>query len=146
VLVAVESSQLSTPAYRTWPDQDAAARDVAAALATLPPEDRRLPMIAAGFSAGARAALLWALRGDPCEVAGFVAVAPAVWPDQVTDYLAHTPPGLVVIGAEDDMVAEVTECVRALPHVQLDVVPDHDHAYPDDFPGRLAAALGSLVP
>jgi dienelactone hydrolase len=145
VVVAVESSQLRTPTYRSWPDQGAAARDVAAALETLEPAERALPVVAAGFSAGARAALLWALRGQPCTVAGFVAVAPAVWPDQVADP-QHVPPGLVLVGAEDEMVEEVVASVRHLPGVGLDVVPGLGHAYPDDFADRLAAQLRRFVP
>jgi dienelactone hydrolase len=145
VVVAVESSQLRTPTYRSWPDQGAAARDVAAALETLEPAERALPVVAAGFSAGARAALLWALRGQPRTVAGFVAVAPAVWPDQVADP-QHVPPGLVLVGAEDEMVEEVVASVRHLPGVGLDVVPGLGHAYPDDFADRLAAQLRRFVP
>jgi dienelactone hydrolase len=143
VVVGVESSQLSTPTYRSWPDQDVASRDVAAALATLRPGERSLPVVAAGFSAGARAAMLWALRGDPCPVAGFVAVAPAVWPDQVVAP-AHRPPGLVLIGAEDDLVRDVAAAVGELPGVRLEVLPQLAHAYPDDFVDRLGAELRRL--
>jgi hypothetical protein len=145
VVLAVESSQLSTPTYRSWPDQAVAARDVGTALGILDPAERELPLVAGGFSAGARAALLWALSGEPCPVAGVVAVAPAVRREQVADPV-HAPPGLVVIGAEDEMVDDVTESVAGLPDVRLDVVPGLAHTYPDDFAERLAAALRRFVP
>lgn len=145
VVVGVESSRLSTPTYRTWPDQPAAARDVATALESLHPDERALPVVAAGFSAGARAALLWALQGDPQPVAAVLAVAPAVTAEQVREP-AHRPPGVVVIGAEDDLLADAREALRDLPDVRLEVVAGLGHAYPEDFPTRLGAALRVLVP
>jgi hypothetical protein len=68
-----------------------------------------------------------------------------VWPEQVADP-AHTPPGLVVVGAEDEMVEQVAESMRALPDVRLDVVPDLGHTYPDGCSDRLVAALRDLRP
>lgn len=44
VVVAVTSSRRSTPTYRTWPDQGAAAADVRIALETLPDGERELPV------------------------------------------------------------------------------------------------------
>lgn len=69
-LVGVESTQLMAPMYRTWPDPDAAERDVRRALEQLPEDLRGLPLIAAGFSAGGRVALNWALTGQPVPAAG----------------------------------------------------------------------------
>ena len=144
LVVAVDSSQLSTPTFRTWPDDAAAAADVAAALATLSPEERGLPVVAAGFSAGARAALLWALSGTPVPVAGVLAVAAAVWRDQVAG-LTHEPPGVVVIGDDDDLLASTAETVQDLPTIRLEVVAGLGHDYPHDFDDWLRAALGELL-
>jgi hypothetical protein len=77
-LVCVESSQLMSPMYRTWPDPEAAREDIARALTHLPDELKGLPLIAAGFSAGGRAALDWALTGLPQRADGVLVVAPAL--------------------------------------------------------------------
>lgn len=143
-LVAVDSSQLSTPTYRTWPDQEAAADDVAAALVTLPAPVRELPVVAAGFSAGARAATLWALSATPVPVAGLIAVAPAIWADQ-TAAATHHPRGVVLIGAEDDLLPTTREAVATLPAVRLEVVDGLGHDYPDDFDAWLPAALDEVL-
>ena len=144
VLVGVESSQLSTPTYRSWPDPDLSAADVAAALDTLPVAERRRPVVMGGFSAGARAALLCALSGQPVDVAGVVAVAPAVWPEQ-TAGARRQPPGVVVIGSQDDLLPSTREAVDGLPHVRLDVVDGLGHDYPDDFDDRLPAAIDDAL-
>jgi predicted esterase len=144
LLVAVESSQLSTPTYRTWPDPEAAAADVAAALGTLPAADQALPLVAGGFSAGARAALLWALSGQPVVVAGVVAVAPAIWPEQ-TSTATYRPAGVVVIGSDDDLLPTTREALDRLPDVRLEVVDGLGHDYPDDFAGWLPAALDEVL-
>jgi len=145
VLVAVESSQLTTPTYRTWPDPAAAAADVAAALGTLPATDRLLPMVAGGFSAGARAALLWALRGQPTEIAAVLAVSPAIWPEQTADP-THQPVGVVIIGAADELLPTTRAAVDRLPDVRLEVVDGLGHDYPYDFGTWLAAALDEVLP
>ena len=145
VLVAVESSQLSTPTYRTWPDLEAAAADVNAALATLPAPERALPVVAGGFSAGARAALLCALSGQPVPVAGVVAVAPAVWPEH-TATARHRPRVVVVIGSQDDLLPTTRAAVDPLPGARLDVVGGLGHDYPEDFAGRLPPALDEVLP
>gem|GEM_PF-1727260 len=144
VLVAVESTQLSTPTYRSWPDPEASAADVAAALATLPDPDRRLPVVAGGFSTGGRAALLCALSGQPVPVAGVVAVAPAVWPDQ-TAGASHRPRGVVVIGSQDDLLPTTREAVGRLPDVRLEVVDGLGHDYPGDFDHWLPAAIDDAL-
>jgi dienelactone hydrolase len=144
VLVAVESTQLSTPTYRSWPDQEASAADVANALAFLPDPDRRLPVVAGGYSAGGRAALLWALSGNPVPVAGVVAVAPAVWPEQVAG-ATHRPRGVVVIGSQDDLLPTTRAAVDRLPDVRLEVVDGLGHGYPTDFDRRLPAALDDAL-
>ena len=145
VLVAVESTQLSTPTYRSWPDQAAAAADVAAALETLPDAERRLPVVAGGFSAGARVALLCALSGQPVPVAGVVAVAPAVWPDQ-TATASHRPRVVVVIGSRDDLLATTRAAVAPLPGTRLEVVDGLGHDYPEDFAAWLRSTLDEVLP
>ena len=77
-VLAVASSQRSTPTHTSWPDQARAARDVAHALESLDADLRDLPLLAGGFSAGGRAALLWALSADPVPVARLLVVAPSI--------------------------------------------------------------------
>jgi dienelactone hydrolase len=145
LLAAVDSSQLSTPTYRTWPDQAAAAADIGAALETLEPADRALPVVAAGFSAGARAALLWSTSGSPVDVAGVVAVSPAIWPQQ-TAQVGQQPVGVVLIGSADDLLATTQSALELLPGVRLEVVEGLAHDYPHDFDGWLQAALDEVLP
>jgi predicted esterase len=144
VLVAVDSSQLSTPTYRTWPDQEVAAADVAAALATLGPDDQGLPVVAGGFSAGARAALLWAISAQPVPVAGVVAVSPAVWPEQ-TSGATDQPTGVVLIGADDDLLPTTRDAVEPLPGVRLEVLDGLGHDYPAGFDSWLTATLEEVL-
>jgi hypothetical protein len=69
-LLSVESSQLMSPMYRTWPDPEHARQDIDRAIGRLPDELRELPLIAAGFSAGGPAALDWALDQPSCPGGG----------------------------------------------------------------------------
>jgi dienelactone hydrolase len=141
-LISVESSQLMSPMYRTWPDQASAAEDVAWALAQLPEELRGLPVIAAGFSAGGRAALDWALTGRPVPVAGVVVLAPALRgiPAAAQGPLA---PATILIGTDDDLLEVVDEGAAELASLGVTVerLPGLDHEFPPDFPARLARLL-----
>jgi dienelactone hydrolase len=143
ILVAPHSSQRSTPTYRTWPEQEVAAADVAAALGHLTDDERALTVVAGGFSAGGRAALLWALSAEPCPVAGVIAVGPAV--DDVPAPEGRDVRGVVIVGTADDLVDGARRFSGALPAVRLDEVEGLDHVYPDDFADRLTAALQDLA-
>lgn len=144
VVVAPDSSQRNTPTYHSWPDAAAGMRDIAAALAGLPADDRRLPLVAAGFSAGGRQAILWALAGDPGRAAHFVAVAPAIGPDhldpaRVAGAVARGVAGTVVLGERDDDVrdgalAAIDGLRRAGLRCDLDLIPDLDHTFPTNLP------------
>ena len=144
-VLAVRSSQRTSPSYRSWPDQERAAAEIAAALETLPAQTRELPVVAGGFSAGGRVALHWALSSQPCAVAGVVAVAPAVRgePRQSGDRVLE--PALLVVGDDDDLLDDVAAAGRALSGAGFttDVVAGLGHRFPDDFPRRLATALDS---
>ncbi|WP_020577213.1 serine aminopeptidase domain-containing protein [Actinopolymorpha alba] len=156
VLMAVESSQRNTPTYRSWPDPSVAERDIAAALASLPARDRSLPLVTAGFSAGGRQALRWALVGRPGTPVGFVVVAPAMEPehlpsDDVVAAVRRQVDGVIVAGKDDDEVGDgPMRTHQALRQAglacRLDVVPDLGHTYPADFASRLRAILDALVP
>jgi predicted esterase len=146
VLVAVDSTQRNTPAYRSWPDPVVGQRDVLRAYDELPASYRALPLVAGGFSAGGRQALHWALTGGP---AGFVVVAPAAAPDVLPDPVARGLPGRVILGEQDDDVGEDAlasyEWLRAAGlAVELDLVPGLGHGYPADFGDRLRAALEKM--
>lgn len=151
VLLALDSSQRNTPTYRSWPDPAVGMADIAAALTSLTDADRRLPLIAAGFSAGGRQAIQWALAGRPGRPAGFIAMAPAVGPAQVdpadlTRAVARGVTGTAIIGDEDDDVRDdavpaIDALSRAGMACRLETVPGLGHAFPADFPHRLAQAL-----
>ena len=143
ILVALDSSQRSTPTYRTWPEQEIAAADVSAALGHLTDHERALPVVAGGFSAGGRAALLWALSAEPCPVAGVIAVGPAL--DDVPAPEGRDLHGVVIVGTADNLVDGARRFTAALPAVRLDEVEGLDHVYPDDFADRLTAALKELA-
>ncbi len=112
VLVAVESSQRNTPSYRSWPDPVIGDRDVARAYRALPEGYDGLPLVVAGFSAGGRQALRWALAGAPGRPNAFVVVAPAVSPDRLPDpveAVARGCTGVVLLGDSDDDVGPDAE-------------------------------------
>ncbi len=144
VILAPRSTQQSSPTFRTWPDQAIASRDVAAALRRVP-EAASLPVLAAGFSAGGRAALLWALSGDPAPVHSYVVVAPSIGPDQ----LPHEPlsvSGVMLLGGNDDLTDAARAAAEQLsPTTRVDLIAGLAHDYPADFDGWLAATLADLV-
>ncbi|MCF6379368.1 phospholipase [Nocardioides KLBMP 9356] len=142
VVLAVRSSQRTSPCYRSWPDQERAGAEIADALETLPAEARDLPVVAGGFSAGGRVAVQWALSGMPCAVAGVVAVAPAVRGDLAPSHQAALDPALLVVGSDDDLRDDVVAAGRRLAGFTADVVEGLAHRFPKDFAGRLATALG----
>ena len=146
-VLAVASSQRSTPTHTSWPDQARAARDVAHALETLDSELRDLPLVAGGFSAGGRAALLWALSADPVPVAQLLVVAPSIRPEeQPGEPLGHVE-GLVLLGSDDDLSGAVLVIADRLEAagLRLETVAGMAHDYPDDFAARLAAELRAFV-
>ncbi|WP_432888261.1 serine aminopeptidase domain-containing protein [Kribbella sp. CA-245084] len=146
-LVCVQSSQLTSSNYRTWPDPDEAAADVARALAALPPEltAAHLPLIAAGFSAGGRAALNWALTAEPTPVAGVLAMAPAIrqLPDASAGKLS---PATIWIGADDDLRQVVEGVAEKLESFgcTIERIPGLTHTFPADFDDRLRGLAGQL--
>ncbi|ELP63221.1 alpha/beta hydrolase [Streptomyces turgidiscabies] len=155
VLVAVDSSQRSTPRYRSWPDTDLAVRDITASLAELAEAERVLPLLAAGFSAGARVAVLWALSDAAARPSGFLAVAPALTPDHLDgEWRAVAAQGAVrgriLVGEEDtDVTPEVYDAHALLADagsdVTLETIPGLGHDFPADFARVLPALVESLL-
>ncbi|MFF0345046.1 alpha/beta hydrolase [Kribbella sp. NPDC004875] len=141
-LVCVQSSQRMSPNYRTWPDPDHAAADIARALADLPDELHGKRVIAGGFSAGGRAALDWALTARPAPVAGALLVAPALrdLPENAANPLS---PATIWIGTGDNLLEVVDtsdERLRTL-GCTVERIPGLGHGFPSDFDDRLAKAL-----
>jgi predicted esterase len=144
-LVCVTSSRRMSPMYRTWPDRGQAATDIAWALERwstetglqLPREG--LPIIAAGFSAGGRAALDWALTGLPMPVDGVLTVAPAL--RDLPPERSPLSPATVWIGTDDDLLEVVDNAADQLGGFTIERVPGVSHAFPPDFPKLLAAVL-----
>ncbi|MFC9694741.1 TPR end-of-group domain-containing protein [Kribbella sp. NPDC056951] len=139
-LVCVESSRRMSPMYRTWPDPEQAAADIARALAELPTELTGLPLIAAGFSAGGRVALNWALTARPAPAAGVLAMAPALreLPDDSANSLS---PATIWIGTDDDLLEVVDAAEPHLSACKIERLPGLAHAFPADFAQRLATLL-----
>ena len=137
-LLAVRSSQRTSPCYRSWPDEEVARREIASAVAELPAVLAQGPVVAVGFSAGGRVALRWALTGNPVPVSGVVAVAPAMQDQQIQEPVVPLSPATLVVGTDDDLAEEVRSLAALLPGFVLDVRPGCGHEVP---PG--AAALVS---
>lgn len=141
-LVCVESSQRMSPMYRTWPDRERAADDIARALDQLPAELNGVPVIAAGFSAGGRAALDWALTAKPSKVSGAVLMAPALreLPASAAGTLS---PATILIGTGDGLLEVVDEAAAQLASFGFTIerLPGLAHSFPADFAGRLEKIL-----
>jgi predicted esterase len=118
--------------------------DIARALDELPAELRELPLIAAGFSAGGRAALDWALTAQPAKAAGVIVVAPALreLPGEAQNKLQ---PAAVLIGEDDDLLEVVDTAAEQLAAfgLHLERVPDLTHEFPQDLGERLRELLPS---
>jgi predicted esterase len=143
-LVGVESSQLMSPMYRTWPDPAEAAKDIARALDQLPAQLRALSLIAAGFSAGGRVALNWAVGADPVPVGGAVVLAPALRgvPEKAQNALS---PASILIGTADDLLEVVDDAEAQLAGLGFTVerLPGLGHELPQDLAARLQGLLPS---
>jgi dienelactone hydrolase len=141
-LVCVQSSRRMSPMYRTWPDPEQARTDIARALAELPVEVARLRLIAAGFSAGGRAALDWALTGRPTPVAGVLALAPAL--RQLPAYAGgKLSPATIWIGTDDDLLEVVDGAAEQLTGFgcRIERLPGLGHTFPAGFDELLATVL-----
>jgi predicted esterase len=146
-VLGVRSSQRVSPNYRTWPDADRAVSEISDALRRLPEHLTSLPIVAAGFSAGGRVALNWALTERPQAVTGVIAMAPAISLDtvavrpelQVTQWC----PARLLVGEQDSLRDQVTSVAATLSEsgFAVDVVPGCGHEFPVDFGSRLARLL-----
>ncbi|WP_433168716.1 alpha/beta hydrolase [Kribbella sp. CA-247076] len=138
-LLSVESSQLMSPMYRTWPDPARSLDDVAQGLTQLPEKLQSLPLIAAGFSAGGRVALDWALTGQPRPVDGVIVLAPALR-RLPTEAYGALEPAVVLMGSDDDLREVVEEAREQLAGfgVRIEWLPGVGHEVPADFADRLA--------
>lgn len=146
-LVAIDSSQLISPKFRTWVDRDLTTRDVAAALADLPDELQGLPVIAAGFSNGGRAALEWALTADPVPVDGVILLAPSLraLPETAGNPSKSLSPATIFIGTEDNALPRVESAADQLTGLGFEIIriPGLNHTAPPDLADRLTHLLGS---
>jgi hypothetical protein len=153
LLIAPSSSNRTTPTRRNWPDLMLGGHDVDRALELTPPATG-VPVVLGGASAGGRQAMLMTLTADPLAPARFLVVSPALSrieldPGTVRRAGDRGVRGHVVIGADDDSRADVTTKVAQLSAAgvvtTLDVVDGVGHDYPEDFAGRLRAALPPLL-
>jgi pimeloyl-ACP methyl ester carboxylesterase len=148
LVVAPWSSSHITPVRASWgwSARGGTSADVSHALAVLTDPERELPVVVAGFSAGGRAALRWALHADPVPVSGVILVSPAIESDLLPQNLPDDLRGLVLLGALDPWAERVRETVKRLEPigVRLDVIDDLGHQEPPDFAQRLVAELDRL--
>jgi predicted esterase len=144
-LLAVRSSQRTSPRYRSWPDEGIAHREIAAAIAEAPAGLAGGPLVAAGFSAGGRVALRWALTARPVPVSGVVAVAPAMQDQQPPQPAAPLSPATLVVGADDDLAEQVRLLAAQLPDFQLNVRLGHGHRVPADVAALVTHCAGNPV-
>jgi predicted esterase len=132
-LLAVRSSWRTSPRYRTWPRGPHAARaldEVDAALATHAEETAGLPLYVAGFSAGGRVALRWALSRKPGTVAGVVAVAPAISEEELPESSVGPVRTCLIVGSEDELLDDVRTLAGRLTGCGLEVVDGAGHEVP----------------
>jgi dienelactone hydrolase len=141
-LVCVESSRRMSPMYRTWPDREQAAADIARALAALPAELSAVRTIAAGFSAGGRAALDWALTAHPTAPVGVIAMAPALR-ELPTTVAKPLSPATILIGTDDALLDVVDSAADQLAGFgcTIDHIQVLAHTFPADFGVRLSSIL-----
>lgn len=140
-VLAVRSSWRTSPRYRTWPRGPHALEEVDAAMAGYADAVAGLPLAVAGFSAGGRVALQWALSRRSGEVAAVIAVAPAIRVEELPRS-AHVPGRIhLVVGAQDDLVEQVREVAARLAGCRLHVVEGAGHQVPAEAVRRLLGAL-----
>jgi dienelactone hydrolase len=141
-LMCVQSSRRMSPMYRTWPEREHAIADIARGLGELPADLRQLPVIAAGFSAGGRAALDWALTAEPSAASGVLVLAPALrrLPATVTGTLS---PATIWIGTGDELLEVVEEAAGTLAGFGLTIkqIPGLGHQFPAAFDELLSKVL-----
>ena len=145
-VLAVRSSRRTSPSYRTWGPDALSAPDLADALATHGVEPDA-PLYVAGFSAGGRIAIDWALRRQPVPVTGVIAVAPAL----TAEALPSTAPGPaldpahILVGSEDDLLEDVLAVGESLAGAgfRVDVLAGVGHEVPD---AEVRQALGAAEP
>lgn len=129
-----------------WINEDLARLQMVAIHSRLAERERRLPVVFAGYSQGARLAAEWSLTGLLPEVAGFVTLCPPDDRMPVATGRSHSGiRGYVLTGEHDDdrpgaerFSAHLT--ANGVP-VALDVMPGMGHGYPPDFGERLGRAV-----
>lgn len=144
----LQSAQLSAPNRYHWADTAQGLAELRQHLAALAP----MPVtVIAGFSMGAALAVRAVLSGA-VAVNRFLAVAPAIRPEQVEPLLAHVDPhtrGYVVIGDLDSLSQPVREWVTELQQAgmpcEIEVRRGVGHDYPPDFTATLQRGLAFLA-
>ncbi len=134
-----------------WIDDRLGRQQIIEIHARLSDRERRLPVVLAGYSQGARLAADWSLTGALPEAAGFVVLCP---PDDglpvVTDLDQVAPcRGFILTGEHDDdrpgaerFAAHLTENGVS---AAIDVMDGMGHGYPPDFDERLRRAVAFVI-
>ncbi|MGH2757034.1 MAG: TPR end-of-group domain-containing protein [Actinomycetota bacterium] len=154
LVVIPQSSQPHAPeGGRTWADGQRTKADLAFVYQDVSKHHEFDPekVVLAGFSQGGRVAISIALRRDPISACGFIAVAPTVVDDPLTNELDRQSNlrGSITVG-EDDWVLDAatslheTATARGLSW-RLDLVPRVAHEFPPDFDSRLLETLSFVA-
>jgi len=145
-----QSSQITFWEGYTWADLDKGRSELSVqnGIAVEPAD-----MVVAGFSGGARLALLATMKGDVTP-GGLILVAPWLpeldkWGEEIR-YIGEKKIGFWILCGDQDRdclegskrLSSILEKVGA--QVQLDIVQDLDHDFPVDFEARLSKALEEL--
>lgn len=151
-----QSSQVSGVDYYVWNDDATTFSEIKAHATALHAHYPTVPAetVLGGFSRGAEAALLLALRGE-IPAAGFVAVCPGGPlirdPAACAALLAENPPpeglrGALIVGEDDPISYDGALRLAEILGVYgvacwLDSIPGLDHSYPRNFSAHLDHAL-----
>ena len=151
-----ESTVVQADGHPCWDDDLVASRDVALAVEEAmesQPIGEAL-VILAGASQGGMRAVEMTLRGRPVPARGFIGVVAGL---ADPDLVEQAGPAAARRGVRGWLLTGTVDAARQAVetlHAQLgeqeipcrlDVLPDHGHTFPPDFPDRLRAALPSLT-
>jgi len=157
VVVAIpQSSQVCAKDEFCWDDEDKAATEVTWAYEKMRDSYRFDPsrLVLAGASQGGRIAITAALKGDPFQSRGFIAVVPAVRDIEgfvvlVDKAAARGIKGYIITGDRDQFYQGACRLQDAMEKngllCKLDVRPGMGHRFPPDFSDTLLRALDFIL-
>jgi predicted esterase len=150
-----QSSQITFWGGYTWADLDKGRRELSQHLGSIQSDIPVEPMdmVVAGFSGGARLALLAVMKGDIAP-GGLILVAPWLpeidrWGEEIITIGEKGIKLWIFCGDQDrdclDGARKLGSILKkAGAQVHLDIIQNLDHDFPEDFEARLSKALKEL--